>query len=70
MSDELRAAHFISIILSEIRRNHLRDDEAFSQIIGNDVVIPELTKNYGYYHMFGYDRVIEELSSKEPLLKR
>jgi hypothetical protein len=42
----------------------------FFQIINNDVVIPELADNYDYYHMFGYDQVIKELGTKEPLLTR
>ena len=49
-----RAAHFVAIILSEIKRKHVQDDATFDEIVNNNVVIPELVKNYGYLHMFGY----------------
>ncbi|MCL1799031.1 MAG: hypothetical protein FWG23_04765 [Eggerthellaceae bacterium] len=68
MNEAQRTAHFVAIILSEIRRKPALDDAAFQKIVSNDIVIPELVKNYGYFHMFGYDQVIRELSQKEPLL--
>ena len=68
MNDAQRAAHFLTIILSEIKQNYVQDEAVFRQIVSNDIVIPQLIKNYGYLHMFGYDRVIQELSQKEPLL--
>lgn len=70
MNDGQRTAHFVAIILSLVRQEYVKDDDAFEKIITNDIVIPELVKNYGYLHMFGYDRVIQELSKKEPLLIR
>jgi hypothetical protein len=69
MNDEQRAAHFVPIILSLIRQNHVKDETDFIKIIQNDIVIPELVKHYGYFHMFGYDRIVQMLSEKEPLIK-
>jgi hypothetical protein len=69
MNDEQRAAHFVPIILSVIRRDHVEDKADFIKIIQNDIVIPELVKHYGYFHMFGYEHVVQMLSEKEPLIK-
>jgi hypothetical protein len=69
MNEEQRVAHFVPIILSAIRRNHVKDEADFIKIVQNNIVIPELVKHYGYFHMFGYDHIIRTLSEKEPLIK-
>ncbi|MDR1089123.1 MAG: hypothetical protein LBL23_07640 [Coriobacteriales bacterium] len=69
MNEKQRTAHFVAIILSEIKNNYMKSAEQFQKIIENNVVVPELVHHYGYLHMFGYDRVISELSTKEPLLQ-
>ena len=67
MNDAQRTVHFIAIILSVIKQKYVSSDDIFNKIESNDIVISELVKNYGYLHMFGYDRVVQELSQKEPL---
>jgi len=67
-TDQRKKADFLAAVLMLIRREHVADDSQFAAIIANGKVVGELLDNYDYYHMYGYDVVIEDLAAKELLI--
>jgi hypothetical protein len=68
MTEKLQRANFIASVLMVIRRNYVTDRERFRAVVANGVVLNELQNNYGYYHMYDYETIVEELAKKEQLL--
>jgi hypothetical protein len=68
MTEKLQRANFIASVLMAIRRNYVTDRKRFRAVIANGVILDELQSNYGYYHMYDYETIVEELAKKEQLL--
>jgi hypothetical protein len=68
MTEKLQRANFIASVLMVIRRNYVTDRERFRAVVANGVVLNELQDNFGYYHMYDYETIVEELAKKEYLL--
>jgi hypothetical protein len=57
---------FVSSILTDVKNHHLCNIQDFYDIVRDNKIIPLLTNNYWYFHMYSNEAVIEELSKEDP----